>query len=53
MPSQDLNSEPTESIMEYIQWKDEPDYVETAKQAFRVFTFRFQLILQKKLKWGI
>lgn len=43
--------------MEYIQWKDEPDYAENAKEAFRVFTYRFQLDLQKKLipicrNWG-
>ncbi len=55
--SLDLNREPTESLLEYIQWKDEPDYSETAKEAFRVFTFRFQLDLQKKLipiciNWG-
>lgn len=54
---QDLNNEPTESLLEYIQWQDEPDYAETAKEAFRVFTFRFQLNLQKKLipicrNWG-
>jgi DNA-directed RNA polymerase specialized sigma24 family protein len=53
----DLNSETTENLLEYIQWKDEPDYAETAKEAFRVFTFRFQLDLQKKLipicrNWG-
>lgn len=57
MASQDLNSEATENLMEYIQWRSEPDYAEIAKQAFRVFTFRFQLILQKKLipickNWG-
>jgi len=55
--SQDLNSESTESLLEYIQWKDEPDYAEIAKEAFRVFAFRFQLDLQKKLipistNWG-
>lgn len=55
--SQDLNSESTENLWEYIHWKDDPDYVETAKEAFRIFTFRFQLELQKKLipickNWG-
>lgn len=55
--SLDLNSEPTESLLEYIQWKNELDYAETAKEAFRIFTFRFQLDLQKKLipicrNWG-
>lgn len=57
MASQDLTSEPTENLMEYIQWRDQPDYAEIAKEAFRVFTFRFQLDLQKKLipickNWG-
>lgn len=55
--SQDLNNEPTENLLEYIQWKDEPDYTEIAKEAFRVFTFRYQLELLKKLtpickNWG-
>jgi len=55
--SQDLNSETTQNLLEYIQWKDESDYAEIAKEAFRVFTFRFQLDLQKKLipictNWG-
>ena len=57
MVSPDLNSEPTENLIEYIQWKDQRDYAEIAKEAFRVFTFRFQLDLQKKLipiceNWG-
>ncbi|MDP2088541.1 MAG: sigma-70 family RNA polymerase sigma factor [Flavobacteriaceae bacterium] len=55
--SQDLNNEATESLLEYIQWKDEPDYAEIAKEAFKVFTFRYQLDLLKKLipickNWG-
>lgn len=55
--SQDLNSETTENLLEYIQWKGEPDYAEIAKEAFRVFTFRFQIDLSKKLipickNWG-
>jgi len=55
--SQDLNNESTENLLEYIQWKDEPDYAEIAKEAFRVFTFRYQLELLKKLtpickNWG-
>ena len=49
MASQDLNNEPTENLLEYIQWKDDPAYTEIAKQAFRVFTFRYQLDLHKKL----
>jgi DNA-directed RNA polymerase specialized sigma24 family protein len=55
--SQDLNNEATASLLEYIQWKDDPDYAEIAKEAFRVFTFRYQLELLKKLtpickNWG-
>lgn len=55
--SQDLNSESTENLLEYIQWKNEPDYTEISKEAFRVFTFRYQLELLKKLlpickNWG-
>lgn len=57
MTNPDLNSETTEDLLEYIQWKDEKDYAELAKQAFRVFTFRYQLDLHKKLirictNWG-
>ena len=55
--SQDLNSETMENLLEYIQWKDEPDYEEIAKEAFKVITFRYQLDLLKKLipickNWG-
>lgn len=55
--SQDLNSESTENLLEYIQWQDEPDYAEVAKEALKVFIFRYQLELLKKLipiciNWG-
>ena len=57
MNSQELNNESTENLLNYIQWKDETGYAEIAKDAFRVFTFRYQLDLQKKLipictNWG-
>lgn len=57
MTCQDLNNEPTDNLLEFIQWKDDPDYTETAKEAFRVFTYRYQLDLHKKLipictNWG-
>jgi len=57
MTYEELNSEPTENLMEYIQWKEQPDYAEIAKLAFKVFTYRFQLIVQKKIipvckNWG-
>ena len=49
MASQDLNSEPTENLLEYIRWKEDPDYSAIAKEAIKVFTFRYQLDLMKKL----
>lgn len=49
MVNPDFENEPTENLLEYIRWGNEPDYAEAAKQAFRVFTFRFQIDLQKKL----
>ncbi|WP_339812651.1 hypothetical protein [uncultured Imperialibacter sp.] len=57
MTQQELNSEPTEHLLNYIQWREESDYAEIAKEAFKVFTFRYQLDLQKKLipictNWG-
>jgi DNA-directed RNA polymerase specialized sigma24 family protein len=57
MASLNLETEPTENLIEYIRWKDQPDYTEIAKESFRVFTFRFQLYLLKKLipickNWG-
>jgi DNA-directed RNA polymerase specialized sigma24 family protein len=57
MGRQELEDETTESLMEFIKWKDDLDYAENAKEAFNVFTYRFQLDLQKKLipickNWG-
>ena len=57
MTDQDFNNEPTENLLEYIKWKDDPAYLENSKQAFRTFTFRYQLDLHKKLiriciNWG-
>ena len=48
---------PVESLIEYIQCKDDPDFAEYAKEAFRVFTYRFQIDLLNKLipiciNWG-
>lgn len=53
----DLNKETTKSLLDYIQWRDDPDYSEIAKEAIRVLTFRFQMDLLKKLipickNWG-
>jgi DNA-directed RNA polymerase specialized sigma24 family protein len=57
MSIQNLNNEPTENLLEYIQWKGDCDYTEIAKEAFRVFTYSYQLDLHKKLipictNWG-
>ena len=55
--NQDLNKETTENLLEYIQWKNDPEYAEVSEKAFKVFTFRYQLDLLKKLipiciNWG-
>lgn len=55
--SLDLNNETTEDLLAYIKCKDDSDYVELSEEAFKVFTFRYQLDLQKKLipictNWG-
>ena len=57
MTDLDFNNEPTENLLEYIRWKDDPAYLENSKQAFRAFTFRYQLDLHKKIirictNWG-
>jgi DNA-directed RNA polymerase specialized sigma24 family protein len=57
MTRQELENDSTENLLNYIQWKDEPDFAEVAKEAFRVFIFRYQIDLHKKLipickNWG-
>lgn len=57
MTSEELNKESTENLLNYIQWKAESGYEEIAKEAFKIFTFRYQLDLLKKLipvcrNWG-
>lgn len=57
MTRQELEKESTENLLNYIQWKEEADFAEIAKEAFRVFIFRYQLDLHKKLisickNWG-
>ena len=57
MAGRDLKDETTETLMALILCKDNPDCADNAKEAFRVFTFRFQLDLLKKLipickNWG-
>lgn len=49
MSEQELENESSADLLEYIRWKDDPECLELAKTAFRVFTFRYQLDLQKKL----
>ena len=49
MPWQELQNESTENLIKYIQWSSDPAYSSTADDAFRVFCFRFQIQLLKKL----
>lgn len=57
MSWQDYEQEPTKNLIEYIQWKDQQDYVEVAKDAFIAFCFRFREDIIKKCRiiarnWG-
>lgn len=57
MSWQEYDKESTESLIEYIQWKDDPDYNDASKDAFRAFCFRFQKDLVEKSRiicknWG-
>ena len=40
--------EPTQDLIQYINWKNDPDYKEAAQQAFIVICNRFQEVLVKK-----
>jgi RNA polymerase sigma factor (sigma-70 family) len=50
MSWKELENEPTETLIEYIRWKDDPELKDTAGDAFRAFCFRFQLDLAKKCR---
>lgn len=57
MAWQELKDETTETLIEYIQWKEDSAYKEISEDAFKAFTYRFQIDLQKKLipicqNWG-
>jgi len=53
----DLSGEPAETLLAFIKDRNIPDYSELAKEAFRVFTFRYQVQLMEKIiplckNWG-
>jgi DNA-directed RNA polymerase specialized sigma24 family protein len=57
MAWQDLQNDPPENLIEYIQVKDDPDYTETAKDAFSALIYLYQKHLLEKLipiciNWG-
>jgi DNA-directed RNA polymerase specialized sigma24 family protein len=57
MADQKLSLESSEDLLEYIKWQKEPEFEVIAKEAFKTFTFRFQMELLKKLipvckNWG-
>ena len=41
-------NESTEDLIQYMKWKNQPDYTEAAEAAFIVFTFRFRKDVIKK-----
>lgn len=43
-----FEKESTEDLIQYIKWKEQPDYLEAAKAAFAVFCFRFRADIIKK-----
>ena len=57
MPWQDLETETTADLIEYMQWGNQPEYKQQAEDAFRVLCFRFSPKLQKTCRivcrnWG-
>lgn len=57
MTWKDFEEEPTENLIEYIQWQKEADYLETSQSAFHAFCFRFNAEFRKiciitAKKWG-
>lgn len=58
MDWKEIENEPTESLIEFIQSKEDNDYIELSKAAFKAFTFRFRGELLDKCvvicrKWGM
>src|SRR5687768_7215808 len=57
MTWEDVKDETTIDLIEYIKYKEEPDYLELAEAAFAAFTFRFNREMVDKCrkigkKWG-
>jgi DNA-directed RNA polymerase specialized sigma24 family protein len=50
MAWQDLEKESTADLIEYIRWRDQPGYKETAEDAFIVFCLRFRDDVQIKCR---
>jgi hypothetical protein len=47
MTWKDFENEPTENLIEYIQWQNDEEYFETSKLAFHAFCFRFNAEFRK------
>ncbi len=50
MSWKELENESTETLIEYIRWRRDPQWTSTAQDAFRVFCFRFQKDLAFKCR---
>jgi RNA polymerase sigma factor (sigma-70 family) len=50
MSWKELENESTETLIEYIQWRNDPELAATAEDAFRAFCFRFQADVAKKCR---
>jgi RNA polymerase sigma factor (sigma-70 family) len=48
MSWKELEHETTETLIEYIRWRGDPELAATAEDAFRAFCFRFQQDVVKK-----
>lgn len=48
MDWKEFENEPTENLIQYIKWKNQPEYFEASAAAFHAFTFRFMGDLIKK-----
>lgn len=50
MSWKELNAETTETLVQYIQWRSDPELKQTAEDAFHAFCFRFQQDISKKCR---
>ncbi|KAF0238508.1 MAG: hypothetical protein FD181_1011 [Prolixibacteraceae bacterium] len=48
MDWKEFDTETTEDLVQYIKWKNQPEYTEAAKNAFTAFCFRYRGDLIKK-----